>query len=165
MGAYRLAHTDTVRRQFGVRGLYTATLFRYGDPFLDRLGPALELGARSFGRSIKRDSHRCCFCGKAIGAFRRAGIHNARLSSARSASAISTQAVSRELMVSFLEKYASLADWAGLVRNRRDLRERVLKGPIAPSSRTPDSILRTSPRWSARSSEARQAFPCCCASI
>ena len=49
VGAYRLARTDVVRRHFGVPGLYTATLFRYADPFLDRMGPALELG-RSFVR-------------------------------------------------------------------------------------------------------------------
>ena len=38
VGAYRLAGTDLVRGQFGVRGLYTASLFRYGNEFLDRLG-------------------------------------------------------------------------------------------------------------------------------
>src|SRR5205814_7181984 len=40
VGAYRLARTDIVRRRAGVRGLYTATLFQYGEAFLDRLGPA-----------------------------------------------------------------------------------------------------------------------------
>src|SRR5262249_28937010 len=49
VGAYRLAATDVVRRRYGISGLYTATLFCFGEPFLDRLGPALELG-RSFVR-------------------------------------------------------------------------------------------------------------------
>lgn len=49
LGAYRLCMTDVVRRQRGPDGLYTKTLFRYDESFLDRLGPALELG-RSFVR-------------------------------------------------------------------------------------------------------------------
>jgi putative hemolysin len=49
LGAYRLCMTDEVRRVQGPRGLYTRTLFRYDDRFLDQLGPALELG-RSFVR-------------------------------------------------------------------------------------------------------------------
>jgi putative hemolysin len=40
---------DDVRHRHGLRGLYTKTLFRYDDAFLDQLGPALELG-RSFVR-------------------------------------------------------------------------------------------------------------------
>src|SRR5258708_4025106 len=46
-GAYRLALTTDVLKQFGIRGLYTSTLFRYKPRFFDRLGPAVELG-RSF---------------------------------------------------------------------------------------------------------------------
>ena len=45
------------------------------------------------------------------------------------------QAVSRELMVSFLEKYALLHDWAGLVRNRDRLTAKLLKGAHRPVSR------------------------------
>jgi putative hemolysin len=44
VGAYRLARTGC-----GADGLYTATLFHYGEAFLQRMGPALELG-RSFIR-------------------------------------------------------------------------------------------------------------------
>ena len=46
-GAYRLALTSEVLERFGIRGLYTSTLFRYQPRFFDRLGPAIELG-RSF---------------------------------------------------------------------------------------------------------------------
>jgi putative hemolysin len=48
-GGYRLGRTDVIARRFGRRGLYTSTLFDYGDLFLALLGPALELG-RSFVR-------------------------------------------------------------------------------------------------------------------
>lgn len=46
-GAYRLGPTDTLLRDAGLDGLYTATLFRYRKRLFDRLGPTLELG-RSF---------------------------------------------------------------------------------------------------------------------
>jgi putative hemolysin len=46
-GAYRLALTREVLDRFGIRGLYTSTLFRYQRQFFDRLGPAIEMG-RSF---------------------------------------------------------------------------------------------------------------------
>ena len=49
LGAYRLCMTDVVRRERGAEALYTKTLFRYDEAFLDALGPALELG-RSFVR-------------------------------------------------------------------------------------------------------------------
>ena len=48
-GAYRIGHVDELTRQFGRAGLYTHTLFEFGEPFLKRLGPALEVG-RSFVR-------------------------------------------------------------------------------------------------------------------
>jgi len=46
-GAYRLALTSEVLDRFGIRGLYTSTLFRYQPQFFERIGPAIELG-RSF---------------------------------------------------------------------------------------------------------------------
>jgi putative hemolysin len=49
VGAYRLAGTDRVLERQGISGLYTSSLFEYDASFLERLGPALELG-RSFVR-------------------------------------------------------------------------------------------------------------------
>ena len=49
VGAYRLANTSEILPRFGVKGLYTATLFRFKPEFFDKLGPAIELG-RSFVR-------------------------------------------------------------------------------------------------------------------
>jgi len=43
------------------------------------------------------------------------------------------EAASRELMVSFLEKYALLQDLTGLVRDRHPLRERLLRGAHRPA--------------------------------
>jgi putative hemolysin len=49
VGGYRLGCTDTIIQQYGRRGLYTYTLFKYGHRFLSRINPAMELG-RSFIR-------------------------------------------------------------------------------------------------------------------
>jgi len=136
VGAYRLAPVDTVRREYGARGLYTATLFQYGEAFLDRLGPALELG-RSFVRpEYQKGFAPLLLLWKGIGAFI---ARNPRYKILFGPVSISNQyqAVSRELMVSFLEKFALLDDWAGLVRNRRAFRGRLLKGahrPVFPNS-------------------------------
>jgi hypothetical protein len=50
VGAYRLGRVDQIVARLGERGLYTSTLFKFAPGFLDRLGPALELG-RSFVRA------------------------------------------------------------------------------------------------------------------
>jgi putative hemolysin len=49
VGAYRLGLTDEIVRAQGLGGLYSRTLFDFGKPFLDEIGPAIELG-RSFIR-------------------------------------------------------------------------------------------------------------------
>ncbi|MFN0170466.1 MAG: lysophospholipid acyltransferase family protein [Bryobacteraceae bacterium] len=120
VGAYRLVGTDTA----GTRGLYTATLFRYRPEFLDRLGPAVELG-RSFIRAeYQKGFAPLLLLWKGIGAFL---VRNPRYTVLFGPVSISNQyaAVSRELMVGFLEKYAMLRGWAGLVRGRNPFRRRL----------------------------------------
>lgn len=47
VGAYRIGLVDQIVKEHGKQGLYTSTLFRYRTKFLEKMGPALELG-RSF---------------------------------------------------------------------------------------------------------------------
>lgn len=47
VGAYRLGRADEIVQRYGVKGLYTHSLFRYGSRLVEQLTPALELG-RSF---------------------------------------------------------------------------------------------------------------------
>jgi putative hemolysin len=49
VGACRIGRIDEIRKRAGRRGLHTAGLFHYRDPFFQLLGPALEIG-RSFVR-------------------------------------------------------------------------------------------------------------------
>jgi putative hemolysin len=123
-GAYRLCPAD--------RPLYTETLFHYSPGFLERLGPAVELG-----RSFVRLEYQKCFAPllllwKGIGAF--IG-RNPQYKTLFGPVSISNQyaAISRELMVGFLEKYAMLRGWTNLVRARMPLRRR-LDGAGLPSA-------------------------------
>ncbi len=50
VGAYRMGLADEIVVRYGKRGLYTHSLFRYGDPALKAMNPAIELG-RSFVRA------------------------------------------------------------------------------------------------------------------
>ena len=50
VGAYRLGLVDEILAHYGKRGLYTHSLFKYADPALRALNPAIELG-RSFVRA------------------------------------------------------------------------------------------------------------------
>lgn len=47
VGAYRVGKTDLILPKYGKEGLYTSTLFKFKDPFLEHLTPGVELG-RSF---------------------------------------------------------------------------------------------------------------------
>jgi putative hemolysin len=49
VAAYRLGRSDVIRKRFGGRGLYLASLFEFREPFFTLFGPSLELG-RSFVR-------------------------------------------------------------------------------------------------------------------
>ena len=136
VAAYRLARTDLVRRNLGVRGLYTATLFRYGDPFLDRMGPALELGRSFVRQEYQRGFAPLLLLWKGIGAFI---ARNPQYKTLFGPVSISNeyQAVSRELMVSFLEKFAMLRELSSLVRNRNASGSKYLAGANRPAF--PDS--------------------------
>ncbi len=126
VGAYRLAGTDKVRR------LYTATLFEYRDEFLNRLGPALELGRSFVRQEYQKGFAPLLLLWKGIGAY---VASNPRYKVLFGPVSISNQyaALSRELMVCFLEKYALLEEWSRFVRHRRPFRKRLLKGANRPA--------------------------------
>jgi putative hemolysin len=131
-GAYRLAQTDVARQRFGIHGLYTATLFAFGDDFLQRLGPALELGRSFIRKEYQKGFAPLLLLWKGIGTY---VAMNPQYKTLFGPVSISNQyqAVSRELMMSYLEKYALLREWSGLVRNRFALPARLLKGAHRPA--------------------------------
>lgn len=126
VGAYRLGGTDVNR------DLYTATLFKYDAAFLNKLGPALELG-RSFVRpEYQRGFAPLLALWKGIGAY---VARTPRYKVLFGPVSISNQyqTVSRELMVSFLERHASLREWMGLISTRSPFKQR-LRAPGLPAA-------------------------------
>jgi hypothetical protein len=68
-GAYRLGLTDEILQRYGKRGLYTQSLFKYGNALLRALDPAIELG-RSFVRAeYQRDFAPLMLMWRGIGLF------------------------------------------------------------------------------------------------
>jgi putative hemolysin len=120
-GAYRLVPTADARARYGVAGLYTATLFEYNEDFLDRLGPAIELG-RSFVRiEYQRSFAPLLLLWKAIGAWVASHPDCRTLFGPVSISA-RYRLDSRSLIVRWLERWASWPDLGRLVRERNPFR-------------------------------------------
>jgi putative hemolysin len=126
-GAYRISGTDTARATC----LYTAQLFEYSDAFLDRMGPALELG-RSFVRpEYQRGFAPLLLLWKGIGKF---VARNPRYRVMFGPVSVSNDyhALSRELIVGYLERYATLTEWLGDVRARTPFRRRSKASEFSP---------------------------------
>ncbi len=111
-GAYRLCSTDA-----GVDQLYTATLFRYDAAFLERLGPAYELGRSFVAPDYQKDFAPLLLLWKAIGRLVR---RNPRHSTLFGPVSISNtyRPVSRHIMASFLQRFAWGGELASLVTSR-----------------------------------------------
>ncbi len=112
VGAYRLGETGPILKQFGAKGLYTNTLFAFKREFLEKLGPAIELG-RSFVRPEEQKNYApLLILWKGIGAYIAANPHVKILFGPVSISA-DYQRASRQLIVSF---FRTLRDSKGLSR-------------------------------------------------
>lgn len=115
VGAYRLARADAL----GARGLYTATVFDYGDEFIERLGPALELGRFFISAEYQRRITPLLLLWNGIGEYVAQNPQYKLLFGSVSISNRYHQ-LSRDLMVSFLQKHASLQQWANLLGDRNE---------------------------------------------
>jgi putative hemolysin len=101
-GAYRLGPTPDILPHYGIRGLYTSTLFRYRKELFERIGPAVELG-RSFIRpEYQKQYAPLLLLWKGIGAYVASRPECATLFGGVSISNSYTS-VSRHLLVKFLE--------------------------------------------------------------
>lgn len=120
VGAYRLAPTERILPAFGPRGLYTNTLFAYGSEFLERLGPAVELG-RSFVRpEYQRSCQALLLLWRGIARLLARELRTFTLFGAVSVSA-RYSAFSRLLMARGLSAQRGAPELAGFVRPRRPL--------------------------------------------
>jgi putative hemolysin len=121
VGGYRAGNTAEIVAEHGVKGLYTSTLFRYDERFIEKLGPALELG-RSFVRpEYQRQYAPLLLLWKAIARFVLLRPETAVLFGAVSISNTYNRA-SRELMYSFFEDRRRGDELAELVSPRKPFR-------------------------------------------
>lgn len=118
VGAYRVGDAPRILARYGVKGLYTNTLFHFDPAFFRGIGPALELG-RSFIRPEYQKKY-----APLLLLWKGLGRHVARhpetpvLFGAVSISNDYTPA-SRQLLARFLEQQQAHEELARLVRPRR----------------------------------------------
>lgn len=127
VGSYRIGRTDLIRKERGIMGLYTHTLFRYRSKFIDQIGPALELG-RSFVRSeYQKTFHPLMLLWKGIGQF---VIKHPGYKTLFGPVSITSdyESISRYLIAAFFNDYEDRPDMARLVRPRNPLKKTPLKG-------------------------------------
>jgi putative hemolysin len=126
VGAYRAGYTDEILPRYGVRGLYTNTLFRFDKRLFEKLGPAMELG-RSFVRPEYQRQYAPLFLlWKGIARLVTLRPDTPVLFGAVSISNDYSQA-SREMIYRFFESRLQNDELAGLVEPRRPFRPALLR--------------------------------------
>lgn len=125
VGAYRLGASDEILVRYGKRGLYTHTVFSYRRAFLERIGPALEMGRSFVRREYQRNYAPLLLLWKGIGQY---VARNPRYRVLFGPVSISNEyaPTSRRLMVEFLKAYCHSDDLSRLVRARTPFRLRPL---------------------------------------
>jgi putative hemolysin len=125
VGAYRMGDVPRLLRQFGRKGLYTESLFKFSAGYLEGLGSALELG-RSFIRpEYQRQFAPLLLLWKGIATYVWSRPEYATLIGAVSVSNQYSRA-SRELIGCFFEKRRPTGAYSP-VRPRRPLRQPLLR--------------------------------------
>jgi len=89
VGAYRVCDVQHVLHRYGMRGLYTASLFRFQPKFFAKVGPRSNWAAASFISTTSASTRRCLSSGRALAATFCA-IRTCRFSSEPSASVPTT---------------------------------------------------------------------------
>lgn len=124
VGAYRFAPVDEILSRFGVRGLYTYSLFKYKPKFIDGLHDSIELG-RSFVRlEYQRRNAPLMLLWQGIARYLTQNPKYSRLFGAVSISN-DYHAISRQFMVDFLEANCFAGDLARQVRPRAGSQRRL----------------------------------------
>jgi putative hemolysin len=126
VGAYRAGSTKEIIAQYGVKGLYSSTLFRFQEGVFDKLGPALELG-RSFVKAEYQRQYAPLFLlWKGIARLLTMLPQVAVLFGAVSISNQYSKA-SREMIYRYFEARMKEDELAGMVAARRPFRPALLR--------------------------------------
>ena len=121
-GAYRMGLADEIVARYGLRGLYTQTLFRYNKRLMDRLNPAIELGRSFVHPDYQRSFTPLMLLWRGIGQFVVRNPQYRYLFGPVSISA-AYNTVSQQLLVRFLKLNAYEEELAKLVRPRTPFKD------------------------------------------
>lgn len=121
VGAYRIGHVDRIVAARGKRGLYTHSLFAFGDGFLRSLGPALELGRSFVSAAYQKDFGALLLLWKGIAHYVACNPHYRVLFGPVSISR-EYRPASHALLIDFLRRHCFDEQLAKLIRPRRAFR-------------------------------------------
>jgi putative hemolysin len=126
VGSYRLARVDEILLRKGGRGLYTSTLFKFKPGFLERMGPALELGRSFVRREYQGQAAPLALLWRGIGEYL---VRNPECKTLFGPVSISRAyaGLSRRLMVEFLSKLRGDHELGPLVKPRNPPRDRLTR--------------------------------------
>jgi putative hemolysin len=114
-GAYRICNVQNILHRYGMRGLYTTTLFRFQPRFFAKVGPALELGRSFIHLDYQRQYAPLLVLWKGIGSYIVRHPETPVLFGAVSISADYSMA-SREVLTSYLSAHTVSAELLKLLR-------------------------------------------------
>jgi putative hemolysin len=127
VGSYRLGKSDELVKKYGIKGLYTSTLFRYKPEFIEHMGHALEMG-RSFVRiEYQKSFAPLLLLWRGIGRFIVDNPHYKTLFGPVSITD-GYHALSKQLIVKFLKMNRFRDDMDDFVKARKPPRPAPLRG-------------------------------------
>ncbi len=137
VGAYRMGATDLILARFGVRGLYTNTLFDFKPRLLEQISPGLELGRSFVIAEYQKDYAPLMLLWKGIGRF---VSRHPRYRHLFGAVSISDEyhTMTKQLLMAFLRANCFDAELSELVRPRnppprsrfRDVDEKLMAAQV-----------------------------------
>ncbi|MDZ4290005.1 MAG: GNAT family N-acyltransferase, partial [Prosthecobacter sp.] len=120
-GAYRLGRADVILREYGLKGLYTSTLFRFEKPFLAHLERAVEMGRSFIIKEYQRNLSSLPLLWKGIAQWMSRNPGYKKLFGPVSISK-DYDSLSRKMMVEFLQGNCLHEDLASFVKPRNPFR-------------------------------------------
>lgn len=120
-GAYRLGKADLILREYGPKGLYTNTLFKFEKPFLAHLGDAVEMGRSFVTPEYQRTAAALPLLWKGVLVWLGRNPHYRKLFGPVSISK-DYDKLSRKLIVEFLEEQRRHPEWSDFVKPRTPFR-------------------------------------------
>lgn len=127
VGAYRMGKTDVILRRYGMKGLYTSTLFNYKATLMDQISPALELGRSFVRKEYQKNYSSLLLLWKGIGRYVANHPRYTRLFGPVSINN-EYESISRQLITQFLKANNFDPELARMIKAKNPLRGKRIRG-------------------------------------